>query len=172
MTKPRKPPVIKTREHLEDAVNDYAAKDALLRGLKAELDVELAKVRDLYAARVSAAEDALKPLAESIEEWAVLNPGLFTEKKSLELVGGRIGFRTSPPSVKLLRGVREQSAVDRVASSPFALGWIRSTLELAKDVILADHASGAATDADLKDVGLRVQQTENFYIEPAQVKDE
>lgn len=121
---------------------------------------------------MSAAEDALKPLAESIEEWAVLNPGLFTEKKSLELVGGRIGFRTSPPSVKLLRGVREQTAVERVIVSPYAGAWTRATVELAKDVILADHASGLATGADLKDVGLRVQQTENFYIEPAQVKDE
>ena len=171
MPKQPKPPTIKTREELEAAVNDYAAQDATLRGLKAELDVELAKVRDLYAARVSAAEDALKPLAASIEEWAILHPELFLEKKSLDLIGGRIGFRMSPPSVKMLRGVQEETAVDRVMASQWAANWTRDKIELARDTILADYASGNVTEADLKNVGLRVSQTENFFIEPAQVKD-
>jgi phage host-nuclease inhibitor protein Gam len=170
MPKQPKPPAIKTREELEATVNDYAAQDAVLRGLKAELDVELAKVRDQYAARVSAAEDALKPLAASIEEWAILHPGLFLEKKSLDLIGGRIGFRISPPSVKTLRGVQEETAVDRVMASQWAANWTRDKIELARDTILADYASGNVTEADLKNVGLRVSQTENFFIEPAQVK--
>ena len=172
MPKQPKQPTIKTREELESAVNDYAAQDAVLRGIKAELDAKLAEVRDLYAERVSAAEGALKPLAASIEEWAILHPGLFNIKKSLDLIGGRIGFRISPPSVKTLRGVQEETAVDRVMASQWAASWTRDKIELSRDVILADYAAGNVTETDLKDVGLRIAQTENFFIEPAQVKDE
>ena len=171
MSKKSKPLTINTRAELEGAMNDFAGKDAELRGVKAELDVALANVREQYAARVALAEEAVEPYAEAIEEWARLNPGEFADKKSIELVAGKIGFRNTPPSVKTLRGVREESAVERVLASQWAACWTRSVVELARDVILADVAAGNTTGDDLKGLGLRIHQAENFYIEPAQAKE-
>ena len=158
--------VIGVREDLEQAVNDYAMKAAVARGLGAELDVELGKVRERYADRIAVITDAMEPLAEAIEEWAVLHPEEFGDKKSLELVAGKIGFRTTPPSVKTLRGVREESAVERVAKSEHVVAYIRDVQEINREAILADYAAGNVTDDELKNLGLRIHKTETFYIDP------
>ena len=171
MSKANKPNfTIKTREELEETMNNYAAFDAVLRRTRAQLDVELAKIRERFAPLIAQCEAEQEPFAELLAEWAALNPAEFSDKKSVELVAGRIGFRITPPSVKTMKGVREETAITRVLESQFAAGWTRNSVELARDVILADYAAEKATDADLKDVGLRIQQTENFYIEPFETK--
>ena len=112
---------ISTRDELEAAMNGYAVMHARLRGLGAELDVEIGKLRDRYAGRIAAVTEEIDPVAEAIEEWATLNPGEFAGKKSIDLLSGKVGWRTTPPSVKTLRGVREESAVERVSASPHSV---------------------------------------------------
>jgi len=161
---------IATREALESAMNDYAAKDAHLRGITADLDKEIAAVRERYAPQIAAAEGAMIPVAEAIEEWAALHPDAFDKKKSLELVGGRIGYRTTPPAVRLVKGVREDTAIDRILASQYRDLYARETHEIAKDVILADYSAGTLTEKTLEKLGLRIHQQESFFIDPDQTK--
>jgi len=163
---------IGTREGLETAMNDFSVKAAALKGLGAELDVELGKAREMYAGRISDVKEAMKPIAEAIEEWATLHPEAFDGKKSLELIAGKIGFRTTPPSVKTLRGVREESAVELVAKSEHSVAYIREVQEIDREAILADVAAKNLTDDQLKAVGLRIVRDETFYIDPAETKTE
>ena len=170
--KKEKAMTIATRDELETTMNDYAVKAAALKGLGAELDVELGKVRERYTDRMTAIADAMKPLAEAIEEWAILHPEEFGTKKSLDLIAGKIGFRTTPPAVKTLRGVREESAVELVAKSCHLVDYIREVQEIDREAILADFAAKNITEAELKELGLRIHQTETFYIDPWETKAE
>ena len=157
---------IRTRVELENAMTDYAEKSALLRGVTAELDVAIANLREQYQARITAAQDALAPFAEAIEEWAALNPGEFHPKKSIELLSGRIGYRTSPPAVALLAGVKEETAITRLLEGELGGAYTRETVELDREAILAAYAAKEVTDAQLKAHGLHIKQTERFFIEP------
>ncbi|MCL1856495.1 MAG: host-nuclease inhibitor Gam family protein [Kiritimatiellaeota bacterium] len=163
---------ITTREALESAMNDYAAKDATLRGIAADLDKEIAAVKERYAEKIATAEGALVPVAEAIEEWAALHPSEFEPKKSIELVGGRIGYRTTPPAVRMIKGVREETAIARILASQYRAIYARETPEIARDVILADYAAGTVKDSILEKLGLRIHRQETFFIDPDQTKTE
>jgi len=171
--KKEKTMTIATRDELETAMNDYAVKAAAHKGIAAELDVELGKVRERYAGRLTEIADAMEPVAEAIEEWAVLHPEAFGDKKSLELIAGRIGFRTTPPAVKTLRGVKEESAIRLIEEANLRV-FLRGVTELNRETILAGYATNdsGVTDVLLKSLGLRIVQTETFYIDPLETKAE
>jgi phage host-nuclease inhibitor protein Gam len=148
MGKKSKPtiPFIRSREELEAAMTDYAEKAARLRGLTAGLDVALAAVREAHAAAITAAGEALEPSAAALEEWAALNPGAFEGKKSVDLLSGRIGFRTSPPAVKLMSRVKEETAVSLLLDGELGAAYTREEVTLDKEAILAAFAEKAVTN--------------------------
>ena len=171
--KKEKAMMIGTREELELAMNVFAIKAAELKRLTAKMDVRIGEVRDEFSGDIAAISESMKPLADALEEWAELHPEAFTEKKSLELVAGKIGYRTSPPAVKTLPKVKEESAVRLVeAEECYAQKYIRMLAELDREAILASYACKEVSDETLKRLGLRVVQNETFYIDPQETKAE
>ena len=170
--KKQKTNIIRTREELEAAMTDYSEKHARLAGMVAALDVEIANVRERHQAAISAATEALDEAEAGLESWAALNPHEFAVKKSVDLISGRIGFRTTPPAVALLKGVKVEAAIAMLIDGELGAAYTRETVTLDKEAILADHATGKLTDAQLKAHGLKVKQEERFYVEPAVTKAE
>jgi phage host-nuclease inhibitor protein Gam len=171
MSKPKtKTNIIRTREELEAAMTDYSEKHARLAGMVAALDVEIAQVRENHQAEISAATEALDEAEAGLGSWAALNPGEFAAKKSIDLIAGRIGFRTTPPAVALLKGVKAEAAIAMLLDGELAALYTREAVTLDKEAILADHATGKVTDAQLRAHGLKVKQEERFFVEPAATK--
>ena len=171
--KKEKTMMIETREGLELTMNVFAIRAAEFKSITAKMDVEIGSVREKYTAALTQIADDMKPLADALEEWAELHPEAFAEKKSLELVAGKIGYRCSPPAVKTLPKVKEESAIRLIeAEECYREKYIRMLAELDREAILASYACKEVCDETLKRLGLRVVQTETFYIDPAETKAE
>ncbi len=85
-----------------------------LAGLRAELQGKIAEVRGRYERRIAAAEARLERLREALEAFCRDNRNslLPEDRKSLQTPRGTVGFRRSPPSVRLREGVTKPEAAE------------------------------------------------------------
>ena len=88
---------------------------------------------------------------------------LFTKRKSLETTHGTIGFRTSTPKLKTLKGFTWASVLNLLKE--FLPDYVRTAEEPAKDKLLADREDEEVS-ALFPKVGIAVVQDETFFVEP------
>ncbi len=165
---------VETREDLEKAMGDYARADLALRAAKVEKERAIQEARERY----EAVEPALKAAAEAafkqLELWARLHPEAFDEKKSLELVQGRIGFRTGMPRVYTPRGMDEEKLCEALENHGFG-AVVRTVRELDRQEAIRLSASANEAEKHLSErlaaeFGIRVKQGERFYAEAREEK--
>jgi hypothetical protein len=81
---------------LAQAVNDH-------RSMVTERDEQILAVNRDYEPALARYEAEMKSGTDALRLWAGSNPGEFPpDKKSLQLTGGTLGFRTSSPRLALL----------------------------------------------------------------------
>ena len=154
--------IISSRAEAETTLGEIAASTASLNQLKAELDQELTAVRQRYEQRIDALSKQIETQSGLLQQWAEGAPEEFPEgRKSIELLHGRLGFRTSNPALKTIAGWTFKKVLEVITPD-----FIRVKQDLDKEAVLAAHASGYLNDSKLKSVGLRVVQEEAFFIEP------
>jgi phage host-nuclease inhibitor protein Gam len=165
---------VRTREDLEGVFGEYAAQVIEMDRLTAQMELEIAAVRQRYEAALAACKEVGDALFADLNAYAVLNPGLFGERRSVELLHGTMGFRTCPPKVLQVPGVKAEHTLAALAAKNLAAELVRVKRELDKDAVLARVAAArergpeaqAAAEAELAAVGLRVERSEVFYCEP------
>lgn len=154
--------VIASRAEAETALGEIAACTAQLNALRAELDQEITAARQRFEQRIDALSKQVEEKSGLLQQWAEASPEEFREgRKSVELLHGRIGFRTSTPALKTVAGWTFKKVLEVVERA-----FVRVKEDLDKEGILATYARGELTDAELKRVGLRVVQEEAFFVEP------
>jgi phage host-nuclease inhibitor protein Gam len=147
-------PDVATRADAETLLGEIAADTATLNALRAELDGEVTAVRQKYEGRIDALAKQLEQKSGLLQQWAEASPEEFAERKSIDFLHGRLGFRTGNPKLKTLAGW----TFDRVLGVIDAL-FVRVKRDLDKETILSAYAA-------LRAVGLRVVQEETFFVEP------
>lgn len=153
-----------TSEQMEQAFADYAKADARQQKITAEMDIQMAKIREKW-------QDELAKLAETkdnafdiLQAYALENrEELFTKRKSLETTHGTIGFRTGTPKLKTLKGFTWGAVVNLLKE--FLPGYVRTSEEANKEKLLADRESEEVV-ALFPKVGITVVQEETFFVEP------
>ena len=164
MKKTKTPDTPQTLDDVERLLGELALKDARRRALTAKMDAELKAVRDRYAADLDALDAAAKDLEAEIASWAELHKEDFGERRSLVLTHGTIGWRLGNPAIRLRPRVKAEQALAMVKDR--LPQYVRVTEELDKAALLAAFSGKALTAEDLAACGLRVAQTERFYVEP------
>jgi len=154
-------PVVASRADAEKILGEICVATADLNSLKAQLDAELTAARQNYEGRIDSLEKQLQQQSGLVQQWAEATPEEFGTKKSIDLLHGRIGFRTGTPKLKTLAGWTWDRVLS-VVNAPF----IRETRAVDKEGLLAAHSRGDLADTDLRTVGVRVVQDESFFIEP------
>lgn len=154
----------RTLEDVERLMATVAAADAAARKITAQMDQELHRVREKYSAALDAEAKRRADAEEEIASWAELNRAAFGSKRSLELTHGTVGWRLGNPTVACRLRVKVAAALELVrARMP---EFVRTAEELDKAAILSAYTARAVTDEELATVGLRITQTERFYVEP------
>jgi phage host-nuclease inhibitor protein Gam len=160
---------IKNREELEQVMGEYAAQVLERDRLTVCMEQEIAEIRSRYEQPLSACVQVGDGLFEDLCAWAALNPDAFAERRSLELLHGRIGFRAGLPAVRQLAGVKADHSVDLLlAACP---DWVRTKWEIDKEQILADISKGDASEEALRPFGLRIERAETFFAEARREAD-
>ena len=152
-----------TSEQMETAFSEYAAADARLAKINAELDVQITKLRDKRADEISQLTEKREKNFEIVQAFALENRDeLFAKKKSMDGAHGTFGFRTGTPKLKTLRGFTWASALNLIKA--FLPDYVRTSEEPAKDKLLADREVPEVA-AEFEKCGIQVVQDETFFIE-------
>lgn len=159
-----------SREIAEDAFASYAKAEARSSKIKADIELQCARIREKHAGRLAELEEEKAAAFDTLQAFATENQAeLFAKKKSLDMTHGVIGFRTGTPKLKTLKGFTWASALQLVRK--FLPDYIRHTEEIAKDRLLADKeyvfGEGVPTmSARMAECGIQVVQDETFYVDP------
>jgi phage host-nuclease inhibitor protein Gam len=149
-----------SREQAEAVLLRVAELKSAEAAAKAAMDAELARVRESYQADLADIAAQIASAVQALELWAERNQSLFGRLRSLVMLHGRIGWRTNPPSLKPLRGLTWNDVLETLRR----LGrreFIRVKEEPDREALLA-----AREHEDLRALGCRVEQVEEFFVEP------
>ena len=162
---PKKPtPIPQSLADVEGLMAQVAAADAATRNITAQMDAEITRVRERYATALDIEKATREAAEEQIASWAELHKADFGDRRSMALTHGTIGWRLGNPAVKLRARVKAEQALEQVRQR--LPEFVRTVDELDKAALLNAYAGKAITDGDLEACGLKVTQTERFYVEP------
>jgi hypothetical protein len=171
----------KKKRKITTAALVLASEDAMVGTLNryVELKLSMAEATAAHEKEVaqlnSAFDDAIQ---ESREELAVLEASvqlfalnhrthLFnSDQKSKEYANARIGFRDNPPSVgKRIKADTFDAIALRLEETEWGEKYTDRKISLKKDALLRDRAE--LSEEQLRQVGIRFDQEEFFFIEPS-----
>lgn len=138
------------------ALAKIAEEEGLAGRLGVELEGRVAALREDYAARIRPALERARMLRDAVRAFAEDHPHLFAgAERSVKLVHGRIGYRRTPPSIRLL------AKAETVVAALKARGLLDAviTKEAPNKDVLA-----AYPDEILKEVRAKREQKDEFYI--------
>lgn len=166
---------IASRGEFFDRVNEIASLETRKRAIEAQRDAELQAVNLRFDRQLEPIVEQMKGKLALAEAYAETNRGdlLPKDAKSALVALARYGWRTGNRTVKLLSRVTEENAIN--ALKALGLGrYVDTTETIAKARILADCVDDRTLPVHdpkgvaqpLSEVGLRIAQSETFFIEP------
>ena len=164
-------PVIQTRDEAEGVMNALALIATNKRIIAARMDKELLAVQEKYSGQLTECDAVITSEAKKLEAWANAHPEEFPRnKKSIELLAGTIGFRIDTPSVALLNRTFTWAKVLAFIKAKRWRKFIRVKIEVDKDAILKRAGTLEKPTKfqreTLPEMGLKIVQAENFFVEP------
>lgn len=153
-----------TSEQMEQAFADYAKADARQQKITAEMDIQMAKIREKWQDELAKLAETKEASFDVLQAYAMENRDeLFSKRKSLETTHGTLGFRTGTPTLKTRKGFTWASVLEMLKE--FLPNYVRTKEEPAKDKLLADREDEEVA-ALFPKVGVTVVQDETFFVEP------
>lgn len=152
-----------TRAEFEAAVNETAHLQTRLRLLEAKRDRKIQAIQEEYAKEIDPLSEEIDALVSRAQAYAETHRDeLFRDGlKSAETELATYGFRVGNPTLKTLNKKWTWETVLAAVKRKFRGDYIRTTEELAKDEL-----KSRLTDAELAEVGCRIEQRETFGITP------
>jgi phage host-nuclease inhibitor protein Gam len=152
-----------TEEQFQEAMSIYAQKDAEVDKQTAKMNGEITRVREKYDAAITAARDEMDRTQEIIQAFCMENKSvLFSDKRHLDTVHGKVGFRLGTPALKTLPKWTWAKVLDKIET--VLPEFVRTKKEIDKEGILSNRAE-AAVAPHLNEIGVYVEQSDSFYIE-------
>lgn len=159
--------IITTRDDAETVMRELAEAITIQRRIQSDRDAQVLEINKRVEQPLARLSETIKNQTDTLRAWAEANPDQFPKgRKSIEMTSGTLGFRTGTPALKLFSRAFTWDKVLQLIRQGAAADYIRTKEEVAKDTILADHASKIIQDADLRTLGLKVDQSESFFVEP------
>ncbi len=148
-----------TREAVQTAIKQLGDAQRELGRLDTKMNDEIAEITDGYTPHINHLKDKIKTLQKGVQMWCEANRAELTggKGKTVNLVTGKISWRTRPPSVRLTK-------VETVLESLRTLGlqrFIRNKEEVNKDAMLAEPEIAQTVSG----VSIKTN-VEDFVIEP------
>lgn len=167
MSKTREKKVIITekisKEEAEQTFAEFASADAKIKKIEADMDIQFTRIREKHQDKLAEFGKIKEEAFGKLQHFATNNPEYFTKKKSIEFTHGVLGFRTSTPSLKTLKGFTWASVTNILKM--ILPDYVRTVDEPNKEKLLADREEENVRQHFAK-VGIQVVQPETFYVEP------
>jgi len=148
-----------SREAAVEAVAEIGRRQRERKRIETNMNDEIAGIKARYEEEARPHNDAIKGLTEGVHIWCEANRAGLTENgkvKSANLASGDVGWRTSPPKVKVT-GVQ---AVIELLKNLKLFQFLRVKEEINKEAMLADPQTAQGVK------GVEIIQAEEFWIKP------
>lgn len=155
-----------TRADAETAVARIAQIANWRRQYIAETDAQILAAREKHAAQIDAIDAEIKTQSALVQAWAEANPQEFGSRKSIDFPAGKVGFRTGTPKVKTLTGWTFARVLEKLKSLTWGRAFVRVKEEIDKESLISAHSQANLAPGELREIGIRIDQDENFFIEP------
>ena len=160
---------IASRDDLERRVGDYAEATAKMAEIEAQMNLEIAKIREKFESRVCDIKSDADEIFDDLNAYASLHPEIFAAgRKSVDLIHGTIGFRTGQPRLSMPRGKSDDDLCSSMLALPAVACFVRRTNLVDKSAVIGALTSEkpSASKAVLDSIGFRVTQAERFFVDP------
>jgi phage host-nuclease inhibitor protein Gam len=154
-------------EDCSSAMSDLVIAQTQLEALVADRNREVATVQARYETSIDRAREAVGALEASLEDYYYAHiPEIEAGgKKHLDTANGRMGRRVNPPKLSPLnRSWTWKRIIDLVQVVYKERFLLKPKPEIDRDKLRCELAA-----EELKQLGLKVDQGETFYIEPARL---
>ena len=165
-------PSIITRDEAERIVGQITELTIKRTQLLAEVDDQISTIRSKYETTLGNLEARIESATNRIREWALHNPSQFGNKKSIIFTQGVIGFRTGTPKLKTLAGYTFARVLDCLRSVSWGKAFISIKEDVGKAELISAYSSQSITAEELRQIGVKVDQDETFFVEPAVTDNE
>lgn len=152
-----------TSEAAEAAFADFARASSLFKKGNAELELKITKLREGVQDVLNANKEEMEKHFAILQTYALENEKLFDKKKTYSMTHGEIGFRTTTPALKPLKGFTLASVVKLVKE--FLPSYVRTKEELDKESLIAKRDEPAVAVLFDK-CGFEIKQEETFFVAP------
>ena len=159
--KAKKPAPLKSREEMEACVERICTHLIQLDTVKTNLDEELAITRNHHEPYITELENVLEVDMSLAQTWSKENREIYGNKKSVDMKQGRVGYRLTTPKLKNKVGWPAAKVLQYLVEK--APAYVRTKREPDRERILRDRK---LLKGVLPEIGLRVTQSETFYVEP------
>lgn len=150
-------------EQAEAHFADFATADAKIHQITAKMDGEIVKIREKYQDKLTELGEQREAAFELLQHFAQTNPDHFVKRKSLEMAHGIIGFRTGTPSLKTLKGYTWAAVLNLVKN--YLPEFVRTKEDVNKEALIDRRDEDDIKD-NLTRCGMKIEQSEGFYVEP------
>lgn len=154
-----------TPEAYETALQTYVQNNNVYAQLAAKRDARVLAIDEEYNERFKDLKTSMDEAFDIVQGYCDENHEvLFTEKKSLEAFGAKVGYREGKEKVVLIKGFKLKDVVAKMMKVAKWRSYIRETPELDKVALLSAKPNG------MEAIGLEIVQEESFYIEVDQTE--
>jgi phage host-nuclease inhibitor protein Gam len=153
-----------SRHEVEALVGELALVKLNEIKITALMDGQIAAIRSRFESQLGETAKRAEEIALILQAWAEAHPEEFEKRKSIEFVGGKIGFRTGTPKLKTLKRWTWDLVLTALKNVNWGKNYIRTKEDVDKEAILRDY-QGEENKA-LAAIGVQIVQDETFYCEP------
>jgi phage host-nuclease inhibitor protein Gam len=155
-------PVIDSFAAADQALLQLGQLESLLTKFEASLNTKIQKLRDEYELNTRTSVDLKEQIVIGLQEFCLQNEAEFTEPKTRVLTHGTIGFRKTPPKLLMLKKFTAKIILDLFRKNKKFTGFIRTKQEIDKEAIHTAYAAKELSDKALADVGIVIDQKDEF----------
>ncbi|MEO5363429.1 MAG: host-nuclease inhibitor Gam family protein [Magnetococcus sp. DMHC-8] len=156
-------PVPQSRDDVDRAIARIGTLQRDRVRVHADKDEQMAEINREHKARLEPLEEEIRLQQQGIQIWCESHRAELTQSgkvKFHEFPSGTVKWRMSPPKV-ILKGIDVLLELLRTRGLD---RFIRTKEEVNKEAILADHGAVAGVP------GIKIDQVENFIVEPFETK--
>jgi len=159
-------PTLNNLEDVNAALLNIAALQLHAEKIENEMNQKILDVKKTYEPRIKELVNKIPEYENQLALYCETNKKEFASSRSKELTYGRIGFRTSKPSLKLINTKKYTWAwVTEKFSNLFGTKYVKTDLVLEKNKVLSDFEKGILDKEKLETAGVKVSQSENSFYE-------
>lgn len=163
-----KPVEIENKEECVELINEISRLELERRKQELELKRQIQKIQDEIGPGIVALQELIEGKVARVSAYLDTHSAVMFKKgtKSGETALADFGFRIGNPTLSTAKKWKWDDVIKALKLDDLMKAYVRTKEEVNKDLIKADYAADKITPEMLAAFGMKITQSESFWIEP------